>query len=93
MLPLSPPGLPSLSAKGTIAMLFPVLPMPNIFPSIWPVERAEALLFIFQVFSIVAATIRPDKVSPAFHLIIPPSPGVLSLISPAVPALTFYVIL
>jgi hypothetical protein len=68
-------------------------PMPNIFPSIRPVERADALLLIFQVFSIIAATIRPDKVSPAFHLIISPSPRVLSLISPAIPALSFYIVL
>jgi hypothetical protein len=91
--PLSSPGLAGLSAKGAIAMLFSILPMPNIFPSIRPEKGAKTLLLIFKVFSIVAATVRPSEVSPAVHLIILPCPRVLSPVPPAVPALTLYVIL
>jgi len=91
--PLSSSGLAGLSTKSTIAMLFPILPMPNIFPSIRPEKGAETLLLIFKVFSIVAATVRPSEESPAVHLIIPPCPRVLSPVRPAVPALTLYVIL
>jgi hypothetical protein len=85
--------LAGLSAKGTIAILFPILPMPNILPSIRPEKGTKTLLLIFQVFSIVAATIRPGELSPAIHLIISPCPRVLSPIRPAVPTLTLYVIL
>ena len=92
VLPLSPSRLASLSEKCAISLLSPILPMPDIFPPIRPIERAETLLLILYVFSIVAATVRPGEVSPAIHLIIPPCPRVLSPIRPAVPALPFDVI-
>jgi hypothetical protein len=91
--PLSSSRLACLSPKCTFAMLFPILPIPNIFPSIRPEKGAKTLLLIFNVFSIVAATVRPSEVSPAVHLIIYPCPRVLSPVRPAVPALPFYVIL
>ena len=74
-------------------MLLVLLPLTDVNPAIWPVERALALLQVIPILPYVLTSVRPGVFTPTFHLVIFPVALICVSVCPGVNAITADVVL
>ena len=77
-----------LCSQHSSSMLFSIIPLASVDLSIWPLERALALLNIVNKITFILAAIGPDEVSISVHFVLYPRALVFTTICPDVLSLS-----